>query len=198
MIRVAVVKPHGRGDAVLPVPSAGPRTRRGGRAGRELIVLLRDPVRRAISHYYHEVVLGFETRGLDRALAEEPAMMLQERARIDAGLPPSSDHQHGSYFSRGLYAEQLRRWLSCFQDSHILVVGTEQLSTDNGSTYRRVLEFLGLSDDRRDSFEHVYQRSYPQPDPDLIDRLRERYIGPNEALMELLGRDRAAEFPWAS
>ncbi len=93
-------------------------------------MLLRDPVRRAISHYYHEVVLGFETRGLDRALAEDPAMMVMEQVRIEAGLPPSPAHQDASYFSRGFYAEQLRRWLSWFDASQILVVGTEQLSTD--------------------------------------------------------------------
>lgn len=162
----------------------------------KLIVLLRDPVRRAISQYHHEVSHGFETRSMTQAIREEPDMLLAEEARLAAGLPPSTAHQHGSYLSRGLYAEQLLRWMHRFPKDQLLIVSSDRLSKDGGITYRRVLAFLGLPSDGRTSFERVHGQTYPAPDPDLVARIREYYVRPNRRLVALIGHERADEFPW--
>jgi hypothetical protein len=162
----------------------------------KLIVLLRDPVRRAISHFYHEVALGYETRPFARAIDEEASMMEAEWRRLDRGLPPSSAHQHRSYVSRGLYADQLNRWREHIDDSRLLIVGSDTLATDDGETYRRILRFLGVPDDGRTTFERVHRRAYPEPDPDTIQRLRARFEAPNRRLLAMVGRERAHEFSW--
>jgi hypothetical protein len=162
----------------------------------KLIVMLRDPVRRAISQFYHEVALGYETRSLAHAVAAEPPMMEAESARMHDGLEPSHRHQHRSYVSRGLYAEQLSRWLEHVDRTQLCIIAAEGLSRDGGATYRRVLEFLRLPDDGRDAFEQVHRRNYPDPDPAVVAQLRERFREPNAQLKDLLGRERAAEFPW--
>jgi hypothetical protein len=162
----------------------------------KLIAMLRDPVRRAISHYYHAASNGFESRSLDRAIAEEPDMIAAEEARVASGLPPTPAHQHRSYLSRGLYAEQLLRWMGRFTPDQMLIVSAERLSRDGGITYRRVLAFLGLPFDERTSFEFVHRGVYPEPDPVLMDRLREHFIHPNQQLLTLIGQERWDEFPW--
>ncbi|MFM6205694.1 sulfotransferase domain-containing protein, partial [Planktothrix sp.] len=43
-----------------------------------LIVLLRNPVDRAISHYYWEVKLGYEPLSLEEAIAQEPERLQGE------------------------------------------------------------------------------------------------------------------------
>ncbi|HEY9295730.1 MAG TPA: sulfotransferase domain-containing protein, partial [Phormidium sp.] len=78
----------------------------------KLIVLLRNPVERAISHYYHEVRLGFEDLGLEDAIAQEPARLEGETAKILADETYYSyNHQHYTYLSRGVYVEQLNNWM---------------------------------------------------------------------------------------
>ena len=63
-----------------------------------LIVLLRDPVERTISQYFHAIRHGFETLELEDALKVE-------KERIATGNLYS--HQKHSYLSRSYYLEQL-------------------------------------------------------------------------------------------
>jgi hypothetical protein len=163
----------------------------------KLIVLLRDPVRRAISHFYHEVALGSETRSLDRAIAEEPEIMAAEHDRLASGLPPSPAHRRCSYVSRGRYAEQLSRWLDHVDEEQLLVLPAERLSRDGGETRRRALAFLGLEDPGDIAIARVNRRMYPEPPAAVVGMLRERFVGPNRELLDLLGRERSHEFPWA-
>ena len=77
-----------------------------------LIVLLRDPVARALSHYHHEVALGMEPLTFEEALDAEPERLDGEERRL-VQFPgyASVAHQHHSYVARGHYADQLERWL---------------------------------------------------------------------------------------
>ena len=161
----------------------------------KLIVLLRDPVRRAISHFYHELSLGFESRSLLRAIKEEPRVLGLEAQRIRQGLPPSYAHQHHTYVSRGMYAEQLERWTSWFSRGQMLVVPAEGLLGDGGQTFARVLTFLELDAARQPPVRKVYQRTYPRPDDTVVDELLSRFSEPNIALRKWLGPE-AESFPW--
>ena len=189
--------PHRRGDPVLPVPPWVPARVADCLPRVKLIVMLRYPVRRAISHFYHEVSLGFESRSLSRALDEEPSVIASEEARLARGLPSSPAYQHRSYFSRGLYADQLQRWLGHVPNEQLLILPSERLSSDGGESYRSVLDFLDLPDDGQTTFGRVHQRAYPEPDPSIVRELHRRYRRPNDRLVELLGRDQVESFPWA-
>ncbi len=77
----------------------------------KLIVILRDPVARAVSHYHHNVRHGLEPLGLADALAAEDE-------RLDGAYQEVLDHPDSralalrrfAYVGRGRYAEQLDRW----------------------------------------------------------------------------------------
>ena len=161
----------------------------------KLIVLLRDPVRRAISHFYHELSLGYESRSFLRAIKEEPHVLEIEAQRIRQGLPPSYEHQHHTYVSRGVYAEQLERWMGWFSREQVLVVPAEGLHGDGGQTFGRVLSFLELDAVRPAPTRKAHQRAYPQPDDTVLDELRSRFREPNVELREWLGPE-AESFPW--
>ena len=155
------------------------------------IVLLRDPVERLISHYQHEVALGFEDRSLDEALRDEPRMMAAETERLFAHpLAVSYAHQHHSYFSRGRYAEQLEGWFSVIDPSRFLVLGAEAFWARTPVTFERVQRFLGLAPFEKASFQPVNQaRRSTSIRPELIQQLREAYEPHNEQLRSLLGED---------
>jgi hypothetical protein len=109
----------------------------------KFIVLLRDPVERALSHYRHQVWLGFERLPLADAIRAEPDRLAGELERVLRG-EVSPVHRRCSYVSRGEYADQLERWFEAVGRDRLLVYSSELLFKDDG-LQDQVLDALGLS-----------------------------------------------------
>ena len=107
----------------------------------KLIVLLRDPVERAISHYYMEKNRAKEHLPLWLALLSEP---LRLRRREDTGHIDSHLRRH-SYRRRGLYSGQLRNLYRFFDPQQVLIIRTEDLRRHHHDVLRRVFAFLGVA-----------------------------------------------------
>ena len=118
----------------------------------KVIVLIRDPVERAISHYYMEKDRGRERRPFLWALLLEPLRLLLSR---DARHPESAQRWR-SYRSRGLYSRQLRNLYRTFDRNRVLVVRSEELLQRHDTVLRRVFEFLGVSSEVSVSPEVVF------------------------------------------
>src|SRR3954454_4597657 len=154
-----------------------------------LIALVRNPIDRALSHYHHEVALGREPLSFEGALAAEESRMRGELERMRDSSYFSHAWWNYTYASRGLYAEQLERWLEHFTRERLLVVPTDELGARPGETYARVLEFLGAPPQELASYPRIFSREYSQMEPRTREALRERFAQPNAKLYELLGRD---------
>lgn len=110
-----------------------------------VLVLLRDPVERAISHYYMEKGRGGEGRPLWQALLLEPFRLRRSR---DERHAESAQRVH-SYRARGLYSRQLRDLYRVFPPEQVLVVRAEDLLRDHDAVLRRVFGFLEVSTEVR-------------------------------------------------
>jgi hypothetical protein len=157
----------------------------------KLIVLLRDPIARALSNYYHAVALGFEPLPLAEALESEPERIsgLEGRIAADRGFRVrGSNHGHYSYLTRGRYAEQLERWFAHFPREQFLILDADQFFEDPRAGTCAALEFVGLDGDIEGDFRPRNARSYRDMDPGLRARLEEYYEEPNRRLVQLLGR----------
>jgi hypothetical protein len=154
-----------------------------------LLVLLRNPVDRAFSHYRHRIRKGVESRTFEAAIAEE----LELEAADDGSLREdayydSPAHAKRSYLTRGLYARQLRRWFAVYPRDRFLIVRSEDFFNDPRATYARILEFLGLP-----SWQPKEMRKYnffgeSQPMPDATRRQLQAFFEPhNRELAELTG-----------
>lgn len=87
------------------------------------IYLLRDPVARAVSGYWHQVRAGFEQRPLQQALVED------------------------SYYLRtSHYAGQIEQYLLYFGLDHFLLLTFEELVRDPQAAAKKCFAFLGLPD----------------------------------------------------
>jgi hypothetical protein len=155
-----------------------------------LVVLLRNPVDRAYSHYQHEVALGREPLSFEDALAAEDER-LEGEVKHMLSDPRYFSHAwwNHAYAARGLYAEQLERWFAVFPRERLLVLTADELADDTDSAYRRVLEHIGVAPRSLPEYPRVFERAYGALEPETRNRLAERFIEPNRRLYELLRRD---------
>lgn len=100
-----------------------------------LIALLRDPVERTLSQYFHARRHGFESLDLGEALAAEPE-------RLQSG--GSYSFQKHSYLARSRYLEQLDRYEALFPRKRMLVLKSEELFNHTESTWKQIQHFLKL------------------------------------------------------
>ena len=153
-----------------------------------LVAVLRDPVERAFSGYRHAVKLGRESRSFMQALQDE-----ERRARSAAagnehgGRPPVP---RTSYAARGRYADQLSRYLACFEPGQLLVLRFEDLFAARASEMDRLHDFVGLRQAPGLTVSHLHrgQGSGTPVPQEARDYLEEYYREPNEQLETLLGR----------
>ena len=104
-----------------------------------LIVLLRDPVERALSQYFHSLRLGLEPLELEPALAAEA----QRLAGAEAALA-AADGRDRSHQDRSRYEQQLQRLEALFAAEQLLVLRSEDLFAQPERVWEQVLTFLGL------------------------------------------------------
>lgn len=102
----------------------------------KLIILLRNPIERAYSHWNMERVRGKELLAFGDAIRNEI-----ERCR--EALP--NQHRIYSYVSRGFYVEQLRRILDYFPRDNVFIAKSEQLKNSALETMNNIFRFLNLS-----------------------------------------------------
>jgi hypothetical protein len=159
--------------------------------GAKLIVLLRDPVDRALSHYHHMVRLGLEPLPLKQAIEAEPERLARdlERVHVDPGWDALRLLRY-SYVGRGMYAEQLERWLRHFPRERLLILRSEDLFADETDAYGRILHFLDVRDWRPRRFRTYSVASDATGHPPAVrDRLAGAFAAPNRRLYELIGRN---------
>ncbi len=144
----------------------------------KIVVVVRDPVARAASHYAFSVANGFEDLGPEAALTSEA------EARPWAAEEVSTSPY--AYLSRGRYAEQLAPWDEAFTDVHVVVL--EDLLAEPGR-FADVEAFVGVEPQVRFDPDERLNRGTP---PELPAAVRERLVAwfaePNAALAQRLGR----------
>src|SRR6202012_4626616 len=102
----------------------------------KLIVMLRDPVQRAWSHWKMEYARGAETQPF--------AWCTREGRQRLFDAEPWGFHREFSYVERGFYGEQMGRALELFPRDRILLVDSQTLRDDPAPTLARARAFLGL------------------------------------------------------
>jgi hypothetical protein len=109
----------------------------------KLIVLLRNPVDRAYSQYYHAVELGYETLSFEEAIQDEEERTAQEREKILKDEQYESHiYIHRSYLARGIYVDQLQAWMHLFPREQFLILKSEEFYSNPLAIFKQVSTFL--------------------------------------------------------
>lgn len=108
----------------------------------KLIAILRNPTERAVSHYFHERRKGRETLPIMDALLREDERMSSSTQQRDY---KSRAYVHFAYKGRGLYKQQIDRYLRRFHHNRLLVISSEMLFGDTSNSLRKIFEFVGVA-----------------------------------------------------
>ncbi|MFP4011557.1 MAG: sulfotransferase family protein [Spirochaetaceae bacterium] len=158
----------------------------------KLVVLLRDPAQRAISHYFMEVKRGREPLGIEEAMKSEEERIGPERERLEAD-PHHDDKlfQRRAYKAKGRYAEQLRRYYQYFDRSQIFVMESGRFNNDTRNALNEICAFLGIdpAPETIDLAKHNVTKVEKTVPPEVEEYLNDYFQPHNEELYELLGVD---------
>ncbi len=158
----------------------------------KLIVLLREPADRAVSHYFHEVKRQREPLPLDKALEAEERRVLPGFTQMKKEPDfHSNEYRFFSYKHRGLYEDQLRRYLRHFKRGQLLILKSEDFFSQPKRILEEVFAFLGVDPffrprDLRPRNVGSYTREVP---PAVYETLARFFSPHNERLYQFLGRD---------
>ncbi|WP_293653158.1 sulfotransferase domain-containing protein [Thiolapillus sp.] len=131
----------------------------------KLLMVLRNPVTRAYSHWNMKRAQGREQRSFGEAIRGEYDMC--------RGLLPYQCLEF-SYLSRGFYCEQIRRVLSCFPKEQLLILRSEELESDTDAVMEKVWDFLKIEKypirmlSRKDMHKGHYEKDMSSADKDYL------------------------------
>jgi sulfotransferase family protein len=103
-----------------------------------LLYMVRDPIKRILSHWVHATGAGYETRELVPTLSE-----------------PDS-----SYIQRSMYWMQLQPYLELFEREQIEVIAQEELQSEREETMRKAFRFAGVDETfTSEQFDREWEKS---------------------------------------
>ena len=139
----------------------------------KFIVMLRNPIDRAWSHFFH--------------------WKNKNRHTIEA-----LKNKNSEYIQKGIYWKQLERWFEFFNRKQFSIIRSEDFFADPKLIITQCFEFLSLKpyDLNRKAITYwdpireylVSRRKYGMPPPRIINWLRNFYAPHNARLEELLSR----------
>lgn len=158
-----------------------------------IIMMLRNPVDRAYSSYQHQRRAGRERHSFEEAIDLEPIRLAPEIEKIERDESYFSyNHTHFSYLARGIYVDQVKRYLKHIPKEQVLIIESERFFANSVAIYEEVLEFLGLPAFRLPDYKNVTKNPYEKMRSETRKRLVENFRPHNKRLYELLGR----QFDW--
>ena len=152
----------------------------------KLLMLLRNPVDRAYSHYWHNRWRARESLSFEEAIAEEPKRLLSSDA----------DRAIYSYIDRGRYLDQLRRVLTHFPRNSLDVFLYEDLRDDTAGTLKKIWSTLGCDLSHTD-WDKPFERfnAYVEFRSDRVRRLASEWGGPVGRVVGRLNAIKSVEYP---
>jgi hypothetical protein len=159
-----------------------------------IIVMLRNPVDRALSHYCHQVRKGREPLTFEAAIAVESERLRGEYERM---LRDETYYSYAcwaySYLARGLYADQLSAWFKVFPKKQFLFIKSEDFFSNPCASFKQTLRFLELPEIGLREYNKKNAGTYTSMSMETRQKLSQYFEPHNKRLYDLLHTDLAWE-----
>jgi len=151
----------------------------------KLIVLLRNPVERAYSHFIMMKNAGFETLSFEQAIEYEKQNIKEEK------ISWKNQHRvfnetHHPYLMRSIYVNNLKRWFEIFPRNQILIIKSEDFKSNKAEILKKTFEFLNISSYDLSDLKNKNVARYSSINSDTKKMLEDFFKPYNEKLYDLL------------
>ena len=159
----------------------------------KLIALLRNPVDKAYSHYHLSLRSGVQKSSFEEMI-EEDIKMIEKFENTNSIIDDEyfRNYIEKSPLGRGLYAQQLKIWFELFDRKQILILTSEELSTDTNNTMNKIFQFLDLPKYEIPDIVKRNTANYSNMKMDTRKKLTSFFGKYNQELFKLLNE----EFVW--
>ncbi len=163
--------------------------------GIKLIVLLRNPVERAISHYYHNIKVKREPLDIRHAFNFEKTRLNIDYQKLKADKNYIAYHyMYFSYKAKGIYYKQLQKYFKYFNKNQFFIIQSERFFNNPELILLNLWKYLGVNENFiPNDLEPVNKSKIKKDVPEkFYKELIEFYKPYNEKLYNLLGY----EYDW--
>ena len=146
--------------------------------------MLRNPVERTISEYYHAANHGLENRSLEAIIElEKERLLINSRRKA---------MQNFGYLLNSIYVEKIAQWRNNFPSENILIIESEAFFSEPTEIMKQVCEFLNISERQLDKHIRYNVGTYPPVSSEIKQKLQDFFVPFNQELEDYLGR----KFNW--
>jgi hypothetical protein len=157
----------------------------------KLIAILRNPIDRAYSQYCMLKIEGIESLSFEDALIYEDPKLAMKHNTLTIPQNHTRTKEH-LYLSRGIYVENLKRWMNIFTKKQFLILQTEEFNSKPNEVLKRVYKFLDLPSFENKEYKKHNVGHYEKMIPATRKMLVEYFRPHNKRLNEFLGTN----FDW--
>ena len=154
----------------------------------KIIILLRNPVDRAISWHYHKLNAGLTNVDLKTAIATE----IEKLATVTEAEIINTGYGDPDNIMSSLYIYKIKPWIELLGREQFLILKSEEFYSNPLQVMSDVFQFLDLPDYPLNNYPKVNAGSYQPTDPELRNTIAEYFAPYNRQLEEYLGM----EFGW--
>ena len=158
----------------------------------KFLIILRNPIDRAFSHYNMNVNIGYEKLSFEDAIESESSRTENEYEQMQSDENYySRPYYRYSYLERGIYYKFIENWFDHFPKEQFLILKSEDLLKTPQKTYPEILDFLNLKKWLPNEFKPVRESSYGKRTmkPETRKSLGTYFEPFNQKLYHLVNRD---------
>jgi len=160
----------------------------------KIIILLRNPIDRAFSQYFHSVNKGKENLTFVEAIKLEEKRIKDEYEKLKKyERYKSADFPGFAYKFRGIYINQLKAWYELFPKNQIFIINSQDLFKKPDSVMISLYKFLGVPYWPYIQYKKYHSETQDRKMSDHTRNYLKNYFEPyNKQLFKFLDKD----FEW--
>jgi tetratricopeptide (TPR) repeat protein len=154
----------------------------------KLILLLRNPIDRAVSWHYHKIRTGLTQGTIESAISQE----IKKIDRFSEEKIINTAFYNPDNILSSLYIYKIREWMKIIPQEQFLILKSEDLYNDPVRIMKKVFEFLELPEHQLPEYQKINVGFYAPISQELRTTLADYFRPYNQQLEDYLGM----EFNW--
>lgn len=118
----------------------------------KIIIMLRNPIDRAFSHYLMDYRLGLTSKSFEEEFKNQESLNFQQ------------------YFLLGNYYNQVKKYLEFFETKNVHIIWYSDFKQNAEKELQKVIKFIGLNSDFKVDFNKVHN-SFSMPKNNMIRKI---------------------------